>query len=99
MSAKTSPKALNVLRIGILSLTVGVLLLIAMLLWGTLAEPSPRLARLGIGLGVLILVAAVGLMVYSRRVRRHQRPGWLETQAWRQDLQDKLTRPGPGKGV
>lgn len=99
MSPKTAPRAIDFLRIGILFLTVGVLLLLAMLLWGTLAEGSPRLIRLGTALGVLILVAAVGLMAYSRRVRRRHRPEWLETQAWKHDLQDKLQqKPGPGKG-
>ena len=99
MSAKTDPKALKALRIGILSLIVGVLLLLAMLLWGTLAEGSPGLIRLGTALGVLIMVAAAGILAYSRQVRRRHRPEWLETQAWRHDLQDKLKqKSGPGQG-
>ena len=97
MSTQPAPKALNVLRAGIVSLIVGVLLLLAMFLWGTLAEEPPGLVGVGIVLGVVILVAAIGLLVYSRQVRRRHRPEWLETQAWQQGLRDKLQKPS-GKG-
>jgi len=84
---------MDFLQIGIVFLTVGAVVLLATALWGTLAEPAQGLIRLGIVLGVLFLVAAAGFMAYSRRTRRSQRPEWLETQAWRQDLQDKLRQP------
>ncbi len=44
------------------------------------------------------MVAAGGLAAYlvlarARRLRRQQRPQWLETQAWQQGLADKLKHP------
>jgi hypothetical protein len=35
-------------------------------------------------------VAALAILAYSRRLRREQRPEWLETQAWRRGLIEKL---------
>ena len=54
--------------------------------------------------GILILiggaVAAFAILTYSQKLRREQRPEWLETQAWRQGLVDKLhqgEKPSGGK--
>lgn len=45
-----------------------------------------------VGIPVLIggTVAALAILAYSRKLRREQRPEWLETQAWRKGLMDKL---------
>jgi len=45
-----------------------------------------------VGIPVLIggAVAALAILAYSRKLRREQRPEWLETQAWRKGLMDKL---------
>ena len=58
--------------------------------------------RMGLLSGIALLVAcgvaASLILVYSRKLRREQRPEWLETHAWRKGLIDKLhegeTPPG-----
>ena len=44
----------------------------------------------GIAMVVVAGIAAVVVLGYSRKLRRQQRPEWLETQAWRQGLIEKL---------
>ena len=68
-------------------LLMGLDVLLALLLWlGVL--------RIGAWYGAVLLVAglaAAGLILsYSRKLRRAQRPEWLETRAWRKGLQEKL---------
>ncbi|HEV8600563.1 MAG TPA: hypothetical protein VGQ69_14480 [Gemmatimonadales bacterium] len=43
-------------------------------------------------LGILVAgaMAAFAIVAYSQKLRREQRPEWLETQAWRKGLVDKL---------
>jgi flagellar motor component MotA len=36
------------------------------------------------------VVAALAIGAYGRKLRRSQRPEWLETQAWQSGLQEKL---------
>ncbi len=53
-----------------------------------------------VGIPVLIggAVAALAILAYSRKLRREQRPEWLETQAWRQGLMDKLHEGEKSRG-
>jgi arginine exporter protein ArgO len=51
-------------------------------------------------------LAAAAIGAYARRLRRRQRPEWLETQAWHRDFKKKLEggekpgkrEEGPGQG-
>ena len=49
------------------------------------------------GLALLAAAAVAGYLILanSRKRRRQQRPEWLETQAWRQGLIEKLERGQP----
>lgn len=44
--------------------------------------------------GLVVLIggglATLLILLYSQKLRREQRPEWLETQAWRKGLVDKL---------
>lgn len=95
MSPDSGRRPYDVLRLGLLFLTIGALLLLALLLWSSLGNAPASLVQLGIVIALLILAAALGLFWSSRRLRRSQRPEWLETQAWRKDLIDKLQRGQP----
>ena len=95
MTPDTSRRPFHVLRLGIWLLLSGVLLALALLLWGNLQEIPPNLIRPGIAVAVALLAAGLGVMWYSRRLRQSQRPEWLETKAWKRDLMDKLQRGGP----
>ena len=53
---------------------------------GTLEQMAPY-GLLLVGVGV---VAAIVILRVGRSLARKQRPEWLETQAWRQGLIDKL---------
>jgi hypothetical protein len=47
----------------------------------------------GLLIGLVVLIggaAALAALGYGRKLRRAQRPEWLETQAWRQGLVDKI---------
>ena len=83
-----------VLLVGGATLVAGILMIA-----GVLGEGSPeRLLPYGIALVALAVVAGVVVLAYSRKLRRQQRPEWLETQAWQQGLVEKLrqgqTPPG-----
>ena len=98
MSPDSSRRPFQVLRLGIWLLLSGVLVALALLLWGSLQEVPPNLVRLGIAVAVALLVAGLSVMWYSRRLRQSQRPEWLETKAWKRDLMDKLQRGQPPSG-
>jgi len=56
----------------------------------------------GIALVALGGIGAYLVFLYSRRLRRRQRPEWLETKAWQQGLHEKLQQgqgPPPGAGA
>ena len=61
-------------------------------------EPSGDLIRYGIGLVVVAAVAAGLILVRARRIRRRQRPEWLETQAWHQSQQEQVQKGRPDQG-
>lgn len=42
-------------------------------------------------------VAGALLLAYGRKLRRQQRPDWLETQAWHQGMVDQVQK-GPQRG-
>jgi hypothetical protein len=95
MSAAAGWRPYDFLRLGIVLLVVAAMLGLALLLGGNSGTVPSSLIAAGIVLAALLLATAFGLLWYSRRLRRRQRPEWLETQAWRKDLSDKLKR-GPG---
>ena len=68
-------------------------LLVVLLLLGTISLSH----WYGIALIVATALAALLILAYGRKLRRAQRPEWLETQAWRKGLIDKLheTEPPP----
>ena len=92
MSRDSDSRPFHVLRLAIWLLLSGVLMVLALLLWGSLQDVPPNLIPPGIAIAVLLLAAGLGLMLYSRRLRRSQRPEWLETRAWKRSLMDKLER-------
>ena len=61
-------------------------------------EPSGDLIRYGIGLVVVAAVAAGLILVRARRIRRRERPEWLETQAWHQGQQEQIQKGRPDQG-
>jgi len=87
-----------VLLVGGATLVAGILMIA-----GVLGEGSPeRLLPYGIALVALAVVAGVVVLAYSRKLRRQQRPEWLETQAWQQGLVEKLRQgqtPPSGTGT
>jgi hypothetical protein len=68
-------------------LTAGADLLLALLL---LLGVFPVSRWVGIPVLIGGAVAALAILAFSRKLRREQRPEWLETQAWRKGLLDKL---------
>ncbi len=89
---------LAVLLIGGAVFVAGILMIA-----GVLGGGRPEgLVPYGIALVVLAGVAAVAVLAYSRKLRRQQRPEWLETQAWRRGLIEKLQQgqtPPRGAGT
>ena len=96
MTADSGWRPYDFLRLGIVLLVVAAILGSALLLWGKAGTVPSSLIATGFVLAALLLAAGLGLLWYSRRLRRRQRPEWLETQAWRKDLDDKLRR---GRGA
>ena len=83
-----------VVLMGTLLAAAGVI--IAGVLGGRRVEATIPTALVVVGVGG---VAAAAIGAYSRRLRRLQRPEWLETQAWHRDFQEKLEKgEKPGKG-
>ena len=58
-------------------------------------ESSGDLIRYGIGLVVVAAVAAGLILVRARRIRRRERPEWLETQAWHQSQHEQIQKGRP----
>jgi hypothetical protein len=52
--------------------------------------PIDQVAPAGLVIVAAGVVVALGIGAYGRRLRRSQRPEWLETQAWQSGLQEKL---------
>ena len=52
--------------------------------------PIGQVAPTGLVIVAAGVVAALGVGAYGRKLRRSQRPDWLETQAWRSGLMEKL---------
>ena len=51
----------------------------------------------------IALVVAAGalsavILVRARRIRRRERPEWLETQAWQQGLHEQIEKGKPARG-
>ena len=86
------------MRLGLILLAVGAVLLLGLMLLTALQASIGGLIIVIVPVALGTLVAALFLLFYSRRLRREQRPEWLETQAWRQGLQDKLQEKPPGRG-
>lgn len=77
---------LAVVLIGLAIIAAVILLLSGTLQGGRTGATMPIALALVLGGGL----AAYAILAYARKVRRQQRPEWLETQAWRQGLLDKL---------
>jgi len=67
--------------------------------------PIDEVAPTGLVIVAAGVVAALGIGAYGRKLRRSQRPDWLETQAWQSGLMEKLEKERkqveerkPGKG-
>jgi len=70
--------------------------IVAGILGGRRVEATIPYALVVVGAGGLV-AAAIG--AYARRLRRRERPEWLETQAWHRDFKKKLENgEKPGKG-
>ena len=70
--------------------------IIAGILGGRPVEATIPTALVVMGIGG-VFAAAIG--AYARRLRRRQRPEWLETQAWNREFKEKLEKGGDqGKG-
>lgn len=52
----------------------------------------------GVAVVAVGVVAAVVINAWGRKLRRSQRPEWLETQAWRSEFEEKLRKGQAGKG-
>jgi peptidoglycan/LPS O-acetylase OafA/YrhL len=50
------------------------------------------MAPTGLAVVALGIVAALVINAFGRKAARRRRPEWLETQAWRSGLQDKLAQ-------
>ena len=61
-------------------------------------ESSSPLISYGIGLVVVAAVAAGLILVRARRIRRRERPEWLETQAWQQGQHEQIQKGKPEPG-
>lgn len=86
----------NALMLAVVLIGVGISVAVILMLSGVLQGGRtdgmlPYAVALLLGCGV----AAFLILAHARRVRRRQRPEWLETQAWRQGLIDKLKTPAP----
>ena len=53
-------------------------------------DPIDQVAPTGLVIVAAGVVVALAIGAYGRKLRRSQRPEWLETQAWQSGLQKKL---------
>ena len=78
------------------ALLAAAVVIIAGILGGRRVEATIPTALVVVGIGGVV---AAGIGVYARRLRRRERPEWLETQAWHRDFKKKLENgEKPGKG-
>ena len=78
------------------ALLAGAAVIIAGVMGGRRVESTIPGALLVMGAGAL---AAAAIGAYARRLRRRERPEWLETQAWNREFKEKLEKGGrAGKG-
>lgn len=78
------------------ALLAAAVVIIAGILGGRRVEATIPTALVVVGIGA---VAAAAIGAYARRLRRRQRPEWLETQAWNREFKEKLGKgENQGKG-
>jgi hypothetical protein len=78
------------------ALLAAAVVIIAGILGGRRVEATIPGALIVFGIGAVV-AAAIG--AYARRLRRRQRPDWLETQAWNREFKEKLGKEeNQGKG-
>jgi MFS superfamily sulfate permease-like transporter len=80
---------LAVVLIGVTVVAAVGLMLTGVLRGGRTGEMMPYSIAVVVAGGI----ASYLILARARRLRRQQRPDWLETQAWRQGLSDKLGTP------
>jgi hypothetical protein len=90
MTERSGLRPEHVLLLALLLLGGDVLLAVLLLLGVVKLSSWYGVAVLAAGFAASLLVLA-----YSRKLRRSHRPEWLETQAWRKGLLDKLHQDQP----